>query len=184
MGGQPGRVLDRDHALVGRLVRERRPVHEVADRVDAVDARAHRAVDLESAVVELDARRVEAERLDVGRAAGRDHEPVDLGGSAMGEAHGRIRPWTASTACRVDVDALALEAALDDLGDVGVLGRQHAVERLEQQHLVPRRAYAEAISAPEAPAPTTARLRGSSSSAHASSVPITRPPNWRPGSAA
>ena len=46
---------------------------------------------------------------------------------------------------------------------------------------VPRRPYAEAISVPDAPAPTTAIFAGSSSSAHASSVPITRPPNWVPG---
>ena len=45
----------------------------------------------------------------------------------------------------------------------------------------PSRAYAEAISAPEAPAPTTAIDFGSSVSAHASSVPITRPPNSVPG---
>ena len=45
----------------------------------------------------------------------------------------------------------------------------------------PRRAYAEAISEPEAPAPTTAIEFGSSSSAQASSVPITRPPNCAPG---
>ena len=46
---------------------------------------------------------------------------------------------------------------------------------------VPRRPYAEAISAPDAPAPTTAIRPGSSSSAHAPSVPITRPPNCVPG---
>ena len=34
---------------------------------------------------------------------------------------------------------------------------------------------------PDAPAPTTARLAGSSFSAHASSVPITRPSNVVPG---
>ena len=45
----------------------------------------------------------------------------------------------------------------------------------------PRRAYARAISVPEAPAPTTAIVAGSSSSAHASSVPMTRPPNFVPG---
>ena len=47
---------------------------------------------------------------------------------------------------------------------------------------VPMRPYAEAISAPDAPAPTTAILPGSSFSAQASSVPITRPPNCVPGS--
>ena len=35
----------------------------------------------------------------------------------------------------VDRDALLLQAALGELGDVGVLGRQHPLERLEQQHL-------------------------------------------------
>ncbi len=39
----------------------------------------------------------------------------------------------------------------------------------------------EAISEPEAPAPTTASDFGSCSSAHASSVPITRPSNAAPG---
>ena len=43
------------------------------------------------------------------------------------------------------------------------------------------RPYAEAISAPDAPAPITASVLGSSSSAHASSVPITRPPKLVPG---
>ena len=46
---------------------------------------------------------------------------------------------------------------------------------------VPMRPYAEAISAPDAPAPITAMRLGSSSSAHASSVPITRPPKLVPG---
>ena len=45
----------------------------------------------------------------------------------------------------------------------------------------PNLANAEAISAPEAPAPTTAIDDGSSWSAQASSVPITRPPNSAPG---
>ena len=79
---QPGRVLDGDDALVGGLVGERRAVDEVADRVDALGRRAQRAVDLDQpAVVELDAGLVEPEALDVGPAAGGDHEPVDLGRS-------------------------------------------------------------------------------------------------------
>jgi hypothetical protein len=43
------------------------------------------------------------------------------------------------------------------------------------------RPYADAISAPDAPAPITAIVSGSCSSAHASSVPITRPPKLVPG---
>ena len=81
----------------------------------------------------------------------------------------------------VDLDALLLEAALGELGDVDVLGGQHAVETLEEADLAPRRAYAEAISVPDAPAPTTTIVFGSSLSAHASSVPITRLPNLVPG---
>ena len=77
----PGGVLDRDDPLVRGLVRERRAVDEVADRVHALLADVRmRAVDRDQAVVvELDARVVEAEPLDVGPAAGGDHEVVDLG---------------------------------------------------------------------------------------------------------
>jgi len=46
---------------------------------------------------------------------------------------------------------------------------------------LPSRANAEAISVPDGPAPTTAMRAGTSLSAHASSVPITRPPNCVPG---
>ncbi len=46
---------------------------------------------------------------------------------------------------------------------------------------LPSRPYAEAISAPDAPAPTTARRPGSESSAQAPSVLMTRPPNSVPG---
>ena len=76
----PGGVLDGDDALVGGLVGERGAGDEVADRVDALDRRAQRAVDGDqAAVVELDAGLVEPEALDVGPAAGGDHEPVGLG---------------------------------------------------------------------------------------------------------
>ena len=40
----------------------------------------------------------------------------------------------------VDVDALALEDACGDLGDVGVLGRQDAVDGLSSVTSEPRRA--------------------------------------------
>ena len=79
---QPGGVLDGDDALVGRLVGERGAGDEVADRVDALDRRAQRAVDVDqAAVVELDARLLEPEPLDVGPAAGGDDEVVGLGRS-------------------------------------------------------------------------------------------------------
>jgi hypothetical protein len=56
----------------------------------------------------------------------------------------------------VDLHVLLGEPAAGDLGDVLVLGRQHAVERLEEQDVDAEAAVGEAISAPEAPAPTTA----------------------------
>ena len=46
---------------------------------------------------------------------------------------------------------------------------------------VPKRPYAEAISAPEAPAPTTAILFGCSGSDQAPQVSTTRSPNSTPG---
>ena len=54
---QPGGVLGRDDALIGGLVRERRPRHQVADRVHPLARGALRAVHAhESALVELHAR--------------------------------------------------------------------------------------------------------------------------------
>ena len=99
--GHAGGVLDRDHALIGRLVGERRAGHEVADRVDALGARAHRAVDLDqAALAELHARGVEPERLDVGAAPGGDHEPVGLARLIpIGELHPRSLVAPSPPAC-------------------------------------------------------------------------------------
>ncbi len=120
-------------------MRERRSGHEVADRVDPRRGGAQRAVHLhEPALVELDARRDESERLHVGPAPGGDHEVVDLGGlaRAVGEAHARLAGLhVLDRGPGEDLDALALEAALHQARDVGVLGGEHAVEHLEQQHL-------------------------------------------------
>ena len=87
------RVLDRDDALVGRLVGERRTGDEIADRVDAVGRRAHAAVDLQqAALVDLDARVGQAEHVDVGAPAGGDDQPLDLAGLvAEGELHAGVR---------------------------------------------------------------------------------------------
>ena len=166
-------------------MRERGPADEVADRPHAGAGGAQRAVHLhEPPLVELDARLAEPEPLDVGAAAGGDHEVVDLGpllavGEAdrvLADAHVRRR------GARVDLDALALEAALDQPRDVGVLGRQHALERLEQQHLAaqPRERRGD-LRARGARARRPPGARAPPRSAHASSVPITRPPNSTPG---
>ncbi len=137
-GVHAGGVLDRDDALLHRLVRERRPVHEVADRVDLRDVRAHHPVDGDqAALVELDARRVEPQALDVRSAARGDDEPVRLALIvAVREGHGRLaRLHVCHERLRVDVDALLLEAARGRLADVGVLDGQHAVQPFEQLDL-------------------------------------------------
>ena len=166
-------------------MRERRAGDEVADRVDALDRRAQRAVDLDqAAVVELDARFVEPERLDVRPAAGGDDEVVDLAGLvAVGERDLVVAALDVlDRRAGVDLDVLLGEAAAGDLGDVGVLGREHAVERLEEQDLGAEAAVGGGdLRAGRARAEHRELSSGSSSSAHASSVPITRPPNCVPG---
>ncbi len=104
----------------------------------AVDVRSAPSTSTRPCVVELDARLVEPEPLDVGAAAGGDDEPVDLARLAAVREGARSSSvvWTSSTnVAGVDLDALLLEAALGELGDVGVLGRQDAVEALEEPDL-------------------------------------------------
>ena len=135
-------------------------------------------------VGELDARRLETERLDVGPApAAMTSHSTSPVSSPYGERDlvvGALH--VLDERARVDVDVLLRQPAPDDLGDVGVLGREHAVERLEQQDLGAQAPVRRGDLAPEAPAPRTAILPAAVS-AHASSVPMTRPPNWVPGTA-
>src|SRR3954471_6342047 len=135
---EAGGVLDGDDPLVGGLVGQGRTADEVADGPHAVGAGAQRAVDLDEPVLtRLDARLVEPEPLDVGAAAGGDDEPVGLAGLALeGEGAARVGGLDVlHERAGVHLDPLLLEAALGELGDVGVLGRQHAVERLEEGDL-------------------------------------------------
>ena len=144
-----------------------------------------RAVDLDQAVVvELDAGVLEPERLDVRPAARGDDQPVDLGllvavgeGDACRRGSSRSPPacrcGSACSAC-ASVRPATLEMSASSVGSTRSSASNSSTS-------VPSRPYAEAISAPDAPAPTTASRCGSSSSAHASSVPMTRPPNSVPG---
>ncbi len=62
------RDFRRDLALVRRLVRQHRLADDVADGEDVVDVGAHLLVDGdEAALVDLDARRLRADRLPFGR---------------------------------------------------------------------------------------------------------------------
>src|SRR3954454_14919318 len=63
---------------------ERRPGDHVADRPDAVERGAQRAVDLDqSRLLALDRRLLQSETLDVRGAAGRDAEVVEFLGFAV-----------------------------------------------------------------------------------------------------
>ena len=80
VGRLAGGVLDRDDPLLGGLVGERLGVDQVADRVDLRVRGPPVLVDLDLAVLlELDPGLVQAQALDVGRAAAGDAEVVDLG---------------------------------------------------------------------------------------------------------
>ncbi len=138
MRRQAGGVLDGDDALVGRLVRECRAGNEIADRVRTRQRRAHRAVHRDQAPLgQRDARLLEAETLDVGRAPRGDDEVVRARLLACdGERHGVVGGLhVLDEDAGADRDALLLEAALGDLRDVGVLGRQHAVQALVERHV-------------------------------------------------
>ena len=76
--------------------------------------------------------------------------------------------------CRLSPRSATLEMSASSVGSTRSSASNSSTS-------TPSRAYADAISAPDAPAPTTAIVAGSSVSAHASSVPITRPPNCVPG---
>ena len=155
---EAGDVLDRDDALVGRLVGQRGAGDQVADRVDAFARRAQRAVDLDqAALVELDAGRVEAERLDVGPAARRDHEVLGLAFSSPGvkvTLPPRLdvldeRPVWTSMPCFLKPRPATREMSASSVGTT----RSSASNSCT---LAPSRRVAEAISPPDAPAPTTA----------------------------
>ena len=100
--------------------------------------RAQAAVDLDqAALADLDAGGVEPERLDVGPAAGGDDEVVGLGRLAVvGEGDLVVlRLDVLDQRAGVDLHALLGQPAAGELGDVGVLEREDAVDRLEQRDL-------------------------------------------------
>ena len=120
--------------------------------------------------VVLDADRLEAEPLDVRRAAGADQDLVDA--QLVLAARMREKRSTLSAPSRRALhhlggqdqpDALAQERALHDLGGVGVLAVEDVLRlSLSSVTSQPRRRNACASSQPIGPAPITARRRGRS----------------------
>ncbi len=77
-----------------------------------------------------------------GAAARGDHQVLDLSGDGRrpragdrADARRLADLHVGDRGARVDAHAVAAQAALDQARDVGVLGGEHAVEHLEQQHL-------------------------------------------------
>ena len=136
--------VGRDEALVGRRVGQPQPADDVADRIDVRLLGPHPAVDLDDAAVGLDLGGLQADVLDVGGATGGDEHhlgPQLLRVLALGTDHdadavlvGRDRGGIESGVGH-DGHAALLEAAQDDLADLGVLERHDLRGVLEERHL-------------------------------------------------
>ncbi len=74
---QAGDLLDADHALMARLMRQPRRAGEVADRVDAGLAGAAVFVDHDMGAVDLDAGALQADILDVANDTDGGDHPID-----------------------------------------------------------------------------------------------------------
>ena len=139
-----GDVVHGGDALVGGDVGEQQTTDQVADRIEVRLGGAHAAVDLHEALLDLGARRFEADVLRVGRATGRhqhllgaqlgrrlallaDHQADAL---LVGGHRRRVEPRAGH-----DLDAAPVEAALQLLGHLGVLERHDSGQVLEQGHL-------------------------------------------------
>ena len=137
----PGDVLDADHPLVARLVRQPGRPDDIADRIDAGLAGAQPFVDDDVAALDLHAGAFEADALDIADDADRQDHPLDgdLERLAAGlDLRGDVVAAALQALHRragVDLDALLLEALAGKGGDLLVLDRQHPVEHLDDRHL-------------------------------------------------
>src|SRR5215211_8885108 len=135
--GGAGDRLGGDDTLLLRLVRERGPADEIADRVDLRVRGPLVLVDLDAAVVAvLHSGGVEPQRLGVGGTPARDAQVVDLD---RVRADLRLHGLSASLDVgdwvpREHGHALLLERALDDSDHVFVLGWEDLGEHLDQGH--------------------------------------------------
>src|SRR4030095_3871548 len=135
-------IRDDDLGVVVRSVRECALAVAVAERPDAADARAKLVVDHDvAALVDGDARPVEAEIVGVGTAAdGEQHvgaldlrrtvDAIDVGAdrvAALGEAD--------ALRVQANLDALALDDLADSGRDVFVLATDEPRPHLDNRHL-------------------------------------------------
>ncbi len=128
-------------AFMRRLVRQPGRAGAVADGEQALDVGLAVAVGLDMAAVQLDAQRLQADAVGVGGDA--DGRDADLGlerlglaadldvhlhaGAGLGDL-GHLGP-------ELELDAALLERLLGGLGDLLVLDRHDALDRLDDRHL-------------------------------------------------
>jgi hypothetical protein len=138
---QAGDLLDADHALMARLVREPGRAGEVADRVDPGLAGAAEFVDHDMGAVDFDAGAFQADPFDIAddadggnhaidgdvlRLAAGFHGDRDAVGGFLHALHGGAGQ---------DLHALLLERLVGEGGNFLVLDRQDARQHLDHRHL-------------------------------------------------
>ena len=170
LAAEEERVLDDDAGREVGGVGELPARAHVAGGVDARVGRAQVVVDVDArARVVRDADRLQAEPVDVRRAAGADQDLVDgdarpLAGALVVD-HAlarRARSTRSITAPVISSHAVAPQRGRHDRRGVGVLAVRISGADLEQRHRAPKRAKACASSQPIGPAPITPSRGGSS----------------------
>ena len=142
-GTLAGDLVNGRDALVRGHVGEHQPADDVADRVDVLLGRAHPAVDLDEAPVELDLRSLEPQIFGVRRPAGRNQQLIDLeffGRGAFGpdaQRHavvGHLHGRCVEPSARNDLDPASDEAPLERGAQVRVLERDDRRQVFQQRH--------------------------------------------------
>ena len=144
VAGLPDQDLGHRHPLVFRFMSQHRPGDNVADRPDAGDVcRVIMICDDAAALVELDAKLLEAEPVGVRHAADSDQHHIGLDGfrrAAFGRLDSRLQ-FRARCIDRRDLGrqleryALLLEQALRLAAHLAIHAGQHAVEEFHHRYL-------------------------------------------------
>ncbi len=142
-GGEAGELLGDEDALLETAVGQLQPRHDVADRVDALDAGAAALVGRDEATLHGNALLLVAEPVGGRPAPDGDQQQLGLEGLAALDGHGDT---VVGALDRLEAGAggegdLALaEGALERLGGLLVLGRHQVGQRLDDRDLGAERA--------------------------------------------
>ena len=138
-----GEDFGQRHPLVLGLVRQHRPAHDVADRVDGRYVGGEMIVDDHLAAFGGDAERLQPQTLRAGTAADRHQHDFRLERqrrAAGGGLDRRLNALRRFLDCddlmrQMELEALLLQQALRLLADFAVHARQDAVEEFDHRHL-------------------------------------------------